>query len=639
MVRLLTLLCVLWAVPVSAQTTHTLTDCSEAEFESAISAASSGDTIQFPACAEGESGAFGTGNTSISKSLTIKGTYTSGAITSSSVANPTVITTSAAHGLTTGDDVVIVAHTGSVCSGNAEPCVWGEAEVTVTSDTTFTIDRNVTTGGTGGIWIKHETVISASDDGLLWQFTAADVRIVGFKFIRGNITAATGAEDYRIDRNWFDLSTDASTWDTAVFVYSQTAATFPKGVIDHNFFLNARVFMNGYVVGNSPEGLKGWSPTASACGFGTANAAFIEDNVFRFTVSNTSANAYDTGFAACGVVRNNIANSEMCHVHGLQSFQRGNRILECYDNYVIANNDIMTPDTPFWCRGGSCLFFGNTVVNNWGIKNISVDNQRSFDNRHTRCAGSTSYDGNSEGNGYPCLDQPGRGVDTTEWLVQKSATTGVASSPSTVTATGHGFPDGDYVNIGTGCGITTGLYQITVVNANSFTVAADSTGGSCTVSYATNTGQALDPLYEWDNVNESGGDLDFLVRNGLNTTVSAATSSTVFSLTSVSGVVVGQALIVIVDTDEESTVITGLTGSEVTVSPALSGTPDVGDAVITGARMHIRADRDYYNDTERPDYTAYEYPHPLNVSDDVGGDPDPAPSSGAGSRLRLRIRG
>ncbi|MFA7301863.1 MAG: hypothetical protein WC069_06155 [Candidatus Shapirobacteria bacterium] len=66
------------------------------------------------------------------------------AITSSSVANPTVITTEAAHGLTTGDSVWIEGHGGST------PSINGTHVATVTGATTFTIPVNVSVGGTLG---------------------------------------------------------------------------------------------------------------------------------------------------------------------------------------------------------------------------------------------------------------------------------------------------------------------------------------------------------------------------------------------------------------------------------------------------------------------------------------------------------
>ncbi len=65
-------------------------------------------------------------------------------IATSSIANPTVITTDANHNLTSGDSVVILGHSGST------PSINGTHIVTVTAPTTFTIDVNVSVGGTGG---------------------------------------------------------------------------------------------------------------------------------------------------------------------------------------------------------------------------------------------------------------------------------------------------------------------------------------------------------------------------------------------------------------------------------------------------------------------------------------------------------
>lgn len=65
-------------------------------------------------------------------------------ISTSSVANPTVISTSAPHLLVTGNTVYISGHTGST------PTVTGPYTVTVTGASTFTIPVSVTVGGTGG---------------------------------------------------------------------------------------------------------------------------------------------------------------------------------------------------------------------------------------------------------------------------------------------------------------------------------------------------------------------------------------------------------------------------------------------------------------------------------------------------------
>jgi hypothetical protein len=66
-------------------------------------------------------------------------------ITSSSVADPTLITTSTAHALAVGSVVVIAGHTG------ATPALNGAQVVTaIPSSTTFNIPVSVTVGGTGG---------------------------------------------------------------------------------------------------------------------------------------------------------------------------------------------------------------------------------------------------------------------------------------------------------------------------------------------------------------------------------------------------------------------------------------------------------------------------------------------------------
>lgn len=80
-----------------------------------------------------------------------------GAITSSSVANPSTITTPQPHGLITGDDVFIANHAGST------PSINGQRTVTVTGANTFTIPLNVTVGGTGGTFVKVTSTNGTAD--------------------------------------------------------------------------------------------------------------------------------------------------------------------------------------------------------------------------------------------------------------------------------------------------------------------------------------------------------------------------------------------------------------------------------------------------------------------------------------------
>lgn len=87
----------------------------------------------------------------------------SATIVGSSVANPTVLTTTEPHGLWTGDTVTIAGHTGST------PALDGSHVVTVLTPTTFTVPLNVTGGGTGG------TVTPTT---LVEPLTLADVKLL-----------------------------------------------------------------------------------------------------------------------------------------------------------------------------------------------------------------------------------------------------------------------------------------------------------------------------------------------------------------------------------------------------------------------------------------------------------------------------
>lgn len=80
------------------------------------------------------------------------------AIATSSVADPTVITTSAPHGRTTGDEVTIAGHSG------ATPAINGTWVVTVIDATTFTIPEAVTVGGTGGTMTPGRAVVAEIRD-------------------------------------------------------------------------------------------------------------------------------------------------------------------------------------------------------------------------------------------------------------------------------------------------------------------------------------------------------------------------------------------------------------------------------------------------------------------------------------------
>jgi hypothetical protein len=93
-------------------------------------------------------------------------------ITANTVANPTVIT-SANHGLTTGDSILIVG-------SDSDPTIDGTHTVTVTSANTFTVVVNVTTAGTKGVFMTASQQSIITDAG----FTPADMQ-EDYELLRG----------------------------------------------------------------------------------------------------------------------------------------------------------------------------------------------------------------------------------------------------------------------------------------------------------------------------------------------------------------------------------------------------------------------------------------------------------------------
>lgn len=74
------------------------------------------------------------------------------AVTSSSIANPSVITT-ATNRFVSADTVTLAGHAGST------PDINGDRVATVTGGTTFTIPVNVSGGGTGGTAVLSPTTL------------------------------------------------------------------------------------------------------------------------------------------------------------------------------------------------------------------------------------------------------------------------------------------------------------------------------------------------------------------------------------------------------------------------------------------------------------------------------------------------
>lgn len=137
------------------------------------------------------------------------------AITTSSAANPSVITTSTPHGLTTGQSVTIAGHSGST------PVINGSHVITRLTATTFSIPVTVTVAGTGGTLTAgtRNKMLPDDDEALLSFSMQKRYRVDTAESIKGaklnsfTISAAT-KEFVSLSMNFIakDATIDSSTW-------------------------------------------------------------------------------------------------------------------------------------------------------------------------------------------------------------------------------------------------------------------------------------------------------------------------------------------------------------------------------------------------------------------------------------------
>lgn len=159
-------------------------------------------------------------------------------ITSSSVANPTVVTTATAHSLTTGDTVLIAGH-------SSTPSINGSYTVTVTGTTTFTIAVNVTVGGGAAGTVTRTSTRSGGVAQVQISANAPDTA-TGLSFIVRH-------------------SPDGSTWATLGTFTTTTTAVSSSDVADGNAL---RLILSGVI--DRYTAIK-WDFTGTA---GTAAATF-----------------------------------------------------------------------------------------------------------------------------------------------------------------------------------------------------------------------------------------------------------------------------------------------------------------------------------------------------------------------------
>ena len=332
---------------------------------------------------------------------------------------------------------------------------------------------------------------------------------------------------------------------------------------------------------NTSAGTWGQAPP-----FGTAENFFIEDNVFWQDAQGDST--METYYGGHVVVRHNIGTNFEIGIHGNDSGVRSGHIIECYDNTItvtIGNswNGLVTT------RGGSGVVFNNTITANASYKNaLFLQSYRSagrlpaavpdytlrFPYNMGQLDGSKRYDGNTpvtNGTGtHTGSNNATILTDATKaWAVNQHLRTGtVATNDNLQTLYIWNRTDGSGGRImsnnatavtatlsgGTrNCWNMGDMYVITCGYPG-----LDQCGwAGPTTFYGTYSTQTLIPWYAWSNS-----------YNG-----ATGTNALPFMLT-------------YMDTNYTSI-----------VQPA--------------SDVFIQANREYFNNTVKPGYTPYTYPHPI----------------------------
>src|SRR6267142_859466 len=178
------------------------------------------------------------------------------------------------------------------------------------------------------------------------------------------------------------------------------------GVVEHSQVQGS--FRQGVIVSHEGWGGHGYGDGswAEPLSLGTEKAVYVEDCTFTDPVA-VGAGAMDVLGGGRVVFRYNTGMAFWV-AHGTDSGQRGRSVR----SFEIYNNTFASIPSAFaavYLRGGTGVIFNNAFNGNYPNP-IVASNYRdnaAFD-PWGQCDGSSPYDGNQSGGGYPCIDQVGR---------------------------------------------------------------------------------------------------------------------------------------------------------------------------------------------------------------------------------------
>jgi hypothetical protein len=289
--------------------------------------------------------------------------------------------------------------------------------------TTVTVTPAITLEGAG---IGNTVISSSLGPGLdVESDNKGEVRVTGFTF------NGRGAETF----GPVNLTGNEVRMDDCLFTDCGLFCAISSdgfGVIDHCTFdeSDAGLYMQNPSYGGASYGDGSW---AAPDNWGTTNFMYIENCVFNGV---GQVGAMDGCAGARWVFRHNTVNDDILVAHGADSTGRnqGTRAVEVYDNTFICPGGYAET---FELRSGSAVIYSNTCTGyNGNIVCLKNFRSASCNVPGTyppwgACTGSDPYDGNTDGNGYPAIDQCGHGMgDLMTGSTPTDTVTGKASWPN-----------------------------------------------------------------------------------------------------------------------------------------------------------------------------------------------------------------
>jgi len=384
-------------------------------------------------------------------------------------------------------------------------------------------------------------------------------RLTGLTF-QGNGTVAEGSSGL------INLNGTSKAWRIDHVKFDQIKTNgisvngWTYGVIDHNIFNlhreKIKIFSSAWGGGTNNYGDGSF---AESDHLGTDKAIYIENNTF-LSPAGTKANfAFEGWRGGRFVFRHNIVTDNSFIVHGTESSgrDRGIRTYEVYDNTLTGTG----LSAAFLIRGGTGVIFNNTIT---GFSKLAViDNFRSKDFYPPwgQCDGTSPYDVN-------------------DGVTYDTGTHTGGTSSTTMTTTGKTWTINQWQGYSLHNTTTGKAALITANTANTITYSSAAKPANSEVWNTGDTFTILRATVCLDQVGRGAGDL----LSGVTPTPVAWPHQALEGIYSWNNTLNGNA-----------------------------------NALIDASRLPglLQANRDYFDNTPKPGYTPYTYPHPLTLTDDI----------------------